>query len=140
MALAGVLLIGLMRSRDIKPGVLALLSSPLAVGGLGVAAFHVYPELTRVLECPAGVAGLGSAPHQSLTAYCLVAMLLGIATARPSVNTAWRFTAIGAVVLGGLFSLGAFKSAPPLPPRPTEPYSAPLDGCRPLFQPHQPKL
>ncbi|MCH7523061.1 MAG: hypothetical protein IH920_04735 [Chloroflexi bacterium] len=37
MGLAGVLSVGLVRSRDTKPGFLVLLCLPLAVGGLGVA-------------------------------------------------------------------------------------------------------
>lgn len=82
MALAGVLFFGVLRSRAAKPGFLVLLCVPLAIGGLGVAAFHVYLELTGVLECPASVLGLGSAPQQSLGVYVLVAALLGTALAR----------------------------------------------------------
>jgi disulfide bond formation protein DsbB len=139
MALVGVLLIGLLRHADVRPGVLALLCLPLAIGGLGVAGFHTYLERTNVLECPAGVFGLGSAPQQSLSAYCVITTLLGIATVRAARGTAWGLAGFGAVVLGLLFSLAAIYSAPPLPAPPTEPYTSPLDGCRPRFQsPHSP--
>src|SRR5713226_276723 len=47
-------------------GVLNLLALPLVVGGLGVAVFHEYLELTGKLECPAGVMGVGTSPQQSL--------------------------------------------------------------------------
>lgn len=133
MGLAGVLLIGLVRSRDAKPGFSALLCLPLAVGGLCVAAFHVFLELTDVLECPAGLFGLGSAPQQSLAAFLVVTALMGVALARASIGTAWLITSLGAVVLGILFSGAAIKSAPPLPQPPSEPYTTPLEGCRPSF-------
>jgi disulfide bond formation protein DsbB len=42
--------------------VLNLLAMPLAVAGVGVAAFHVFLELTGKLECPSGVLGIGTAP------------------------------------------------------------------------------
>lgn len=68
-ALVAVLLVGL--SAGLR-GKLNLLALPLAVAGLGVAAFHVSLVETGKLECPAGIAGLGTAPHQSLAAFVLV--------------------------------------------------------------------
>ncbi len=135
MGLVGVLLIGLVRSRDARPGYSVLLCLPLAVGGLCVATFHVYLELTEVLECPTGLFGLGSAPQQSLAAFLIVTALIGVALARSSIGTAWLITSLGAVVLGILFSGAAIMSAPPLPQPPSEPYTTPLEGCRPCFNP-----
>ena len=133
MGLVGVLLIGLVLSRDVRPGFSVLLCLPLAVAGLCVAAFHVFLELTDVLECPTGLFGLGSAPQQSLAAFLIVTALIGVALARSSIGTAWRTTSLGAVVLGILFSGAAIMSAPPLPQPPSEPYTTPLEGCRPTF-------
>ncbi len=136
MALVGVLLVGLARSRDASAGFPVLLCLPMAVGGLVVAAFHVYLEMTAVLECPAGLLGLGSAPQQSLGAYVVVTALMGTALARSSLGAGCQITGLGAAVLGILFSVAAIKSAPPLPPAPTEPYTTPLEGCRPSVQPN----
>lgn len=133
MGVVGVLLMGAIRSRDVTPGLLALLSLPLAVGGLGVAGFHVYLELTEVLECPAGVFGVGTAPMQSLVAFLVILVLMGVALARSSKGSAQLVTGIGAIVLGILFSWAAIKSAPPLPKTPTAPYTKPMEGCRPMF-------
>lgn len=132
MGVFGVFLIGSVRSRDVAPGLLAALSLPLAIGGLGVAGFHVYLELTEVLECPAGVFEVGSAPQQSLAAFIIVSVLAGIGLARSCKGT-WLATCIGTVILGALFAGAAIKSAPPLPKAPTEPYTKPMEGCRPMF-------
>lgn len=135
MGVAGVLLIGLSSSRDVRSGFTALMSLPLTTAGLGVAAFHVYLELTGVLECPAGLLGLGTAPQQSLAAFLLVVILTAITLIRCPKEMAWQKTALVAVVVGVLFSGAAIKSAPPLPKTPTEPYTTPMEGCRPAFQP-----
>ena len=133
MGLVGVLLMGLVRAGDARPGFSVLLGVPLAVSGLCVAAFHVFLELTEVLECPSGLFGIGSAPQQSLMAFLVVTALMGVTLTRSSKGTAWLITSLGAVVLGILFSYAAIKSAPPLPQPPSEPYTTPLEGCRPIF-------
>ena len=133
MGLVGVLLVGIARSRDAKPGFSVLLNLPLAVAGLCVAAFHVFLELTEVLECPAGLFGLGSAPQQSMAAFLIVTALAGIALARSSKGAGRIITILGVVALGMLFAGAAIRSAPPLPQPPSEPYTTPLDGCRPTF-------
>ncbi|MDB4777997.1 disulfide bond formation protein B [bacterium] len=133
MGLVGVLLMGLMRSGDARPGFSVLLGLPLAVSGLCVAAFHVFLELTDVLECPLGLFGIGTAPQQSLVAFLIVTVLIGVALARCSKGAAWIMTCLGAIVLGVLFSGAAIKSAPPLPKPPSEPYTTPMEGCRPIF-------
>lgn len=135
MGLVGVLTIGVIRPRDASPGFLVLLALPLAIGGLGVAAFHVFLELTSVLECPAGLLGIGTAPQQSLAAYVIISVLIGCALTRCSKGTGSIVAGLGAVVLGVLFAGACIKSAPPLPPTPSEPYAKPMDGCRPIFVP-----
>ena len=133
MGLVGVLLVGFVPSRDAEPGFSVLLCLPLAVAGLCVAAFHVFLELTEVLECPAGLFGLGSAPQQSMAAFLIVTALAGVALTRSMKGAGRIITVLGAVVLGIVFSGTAIKSAPPLPMPPSEPYTTPLDGCRPIF-------
>ena len=133
MALVGILMVGLAPSRDARPGLLVLVCLPLAVAGLGVATFHVFLELNNVLECPAGLFGLGSAPQQSLAAFLVATALIGIAIVRYSLGAEWPITCLLAIFLGILFSSAAIKSAPPLPEAPSEPYTTPLEGCRPTF-------
>lgn len=135
MSLVGVLLVGLLQSRDARSGFSVLLCLPLAVAGLGVAAFHVFLELTKVLECPAGLFSFGSAPQQSLAAFLIVTALIAVAFTRSSKAGAWQITSLGAVILGVVFSVAAIVSAPPLPQPPSEPYTTPLKGCRPVFDP-----
>lgn len=139
MGLVGVLIIGLVPGNDVRSGRLVLVCLPLAVAGLGVAAFHVFLELTNVLECPSGLLGLGSAPQQSLAAFLIITVLLGIALTRHSMGTGWPITILLAIILGILFSGTAIKSAPPLPNPPTEPYTTALEGCRPVFSPQSNK-
>jgi disulfide bond formation protein DsbB len=132
MGIAAILLIGLLTDRT-KGSFLCLLSLPLAVSGLGVAAFHEYLVLSTKLECPAGVFQMGTAPAQSLAIFALVtlAALLG---ARQATVSAWPMFA--AVVLGLLLAWGAIASAPPLPsvpPKAYDPEKQPLDTCRPPF-------
>jgi disulfide bond formation protein DsbB len=133
MGVVAVLGIGLLTG-DRHRAVLNLLALPLAVAGFGVAAFHVFLELTGKLECPAGVMGIGTAPQQSLA---VLAVLLGVVL----VGVVWSRTAgvshwppiTGAVVLGLLLAWAAIKSSPPMPPTPTKAYETPLDMCRPPF-------
>lgn len=140
MGLVGVLMVGLVPSRDSRSGLLVLVSLPLAVAGLGVAAFHVFLELNNVLECPAGLFNLGSAPQQSLAAFLIATVLIGVAIARCSLVKEWPVTCLLAVFVGIFFSGVAIKSAPRLPKAPSEPYTAPLDGCRPIYSPQSDKL
>ncbi|MCI0462628.1 MAG: disulfide bond formation protein B [Gemmataceae bacterium] len=131
----GVLAVGLLAGGG-RRGLLGLLALPAALGGLTVAGFHVYLEANGTLECPLGVAGMGSAPQQSLAMFVVLTLLLAL-----DVRAGWpegglgMSALLGAVVLGGLFGAGSILSAPPLPAAPTAPYRAdqPLNGCRPPF-------
>ncbi len=133
MGVFAVLGIGLLAGQRYR-GVLNLLALPLAVAGLGVAVFHVYLELTAKLECPGGVLGIGTAPQQSLAALlvllvCVAGGLVGSLRTKEVHPTA----VVAAVVLGLFFTWAAVASSPPMPPAPAQPYTTPLDICRPPF-------
>jgi disulfide bond formation protein DsbB len=111
--------------------VLNLLALPLAAAGLGVAIFHEYLELSGKLECPAGLMGIGTAPQQSLAVLAVLLAFIVVGVVR-----SWKISAAGpAVVLGLLLAWGAVASSPPMPPAPAQAYTAPLNICRPPFQP-----
>jgi hypothetical protein len=135
MGVVAVLGIGLLTGRRHR-AVLNILALPLAVGGLAVAVFHVYLELTGKLECPAGVLGIGTAPQQSLTVL-IVLVLVVVVGVVGSWHAGERHPAAAgaAVVLGLLLAWGAIASSPPMPPAPTQPYTTKLDICRPPFHP-----
>lgn len=115
--------------------VLNLLALPLAVAGFGVAAFHVYLELTGKLECPTGVMGIGTSPQQSLAVLTVLLAVIAVGDLR-SGNFGDRhlLAAASAVVLGLLLAWSAVVSAPPMPPVPTRAYETPIDMCRPPFR------
>jgi disulfide bond formation protein DsbB len=135
MGVVAVLGIGALTGRR-HSGVLNVLALPLAVAGVGVAAFHVYLELTGKLECPTGVMGTGTAPQQSLAALTVVLVLVLVGVAGSARLGETRVSvATAASLLGILLAWGAVASAPPLPPAPTKAYTTPLDTCRPPFHP-----
>jgi disulfide bond formation protein DsbB len=132
MAAAAVLLVGLTVDRT-RPGLFCLLSLPLALAGLGVAAFHEYLVVAEVLECPQAIFGLGTAPAQSLAVFAPLTL--------SALAGAWsgeRKGAFGlALVVGVLMAWASIASSPPLPPVPKTPYDPvkqPLDMCRPVFR------
>ncbi len=112
--------------------VLNLLAMPLTVAGFGVAAFHVFLELTGKLECPGGVLAIGTAPQQSLVVQTILLILVSVGVARSS--RADLLSTVGSVLLGLLLAGSSVVSAPPLPPIPTKAYEQPLDMCRPPYQ------
>jgi len=134
MSLVAVLGMGLLL--DIGGGGrLSLLALPLATGGLGVAAFHVYLELSGALECPAGLFGLGTAPQQSLFIFAVLFALLAMDSAGADSSVAWgafRIAQAGAVALGGLLVVASLVANPPMPE--AKPYSGPPDICRPPYR------
>ena len=69
MSVVAVLGMGLLLDVG-RGGRLSLIALPLATGGLGAAAFHVYLELSGTLECPTGLFGLGTAPQQKPLCLC----------------------------------------------------------------------
>ncbi len=133
MGVVAILLVGLLAG--VRPlGRLAVLALPLALAGLGVAGFHVYLELSGVLECPKGLYGLGTAPQQSLAAYSVLTLLLLVLLAMEmaSLHAGWAL-GVGVLLSVG-FAVGCIKSSPPLPKAPSKPYETPLDICRPPFR------
>ena len=133
MSAAAVLLMGAM-TRDRDARLLGLLVWPLAAAGLSLAAFHVYLEAAGKLECPAGLAGFGSAPQQSLAAYGLLLVSLLPSLAGKSNAVCCRASALlGGAVLGGLMAYACVVSSPP-PQQAKEP-NLPLDGCRVPYAP-----
>jgi disulfide bond formation protein DsbB len=131
MGIVAVLGVGVLAG-DRHRAVLNLLALPMAVAGFGVAAFHVFLERIAALECPSGVAGVGTAPQQSLAVLTvlLALVVVGVVWSREAVEPFWTPTT-GAVMAGVLLAWGAVVSAPPMPPPPTKAYETPLDMCRP---------
>jgi hypothetical protein len=134
MGVVGVLGVGLCVG-GVRPGLLSLLTLPLATGALLVVIFQLYLIQAGVLECPLGLFGLGLAPLQSLVVLALLNVLLLADVFRS--GKAGGFAALvipGPVILGALLGFAAIKSSPP--PIPPGGYARPLDedGCRPVYR------
>jgi disulfide bond formation protein DsbB len=135
MSTAAVLAIGLLADRS-RPALYGILSLPLTVAGLGVASFHEYLVVTKVLECPSGLLGLGTAPAQSLVIFIALAAVV-VPAAWSNYGKAFCLS----MVVGVLMAIASVASSPPLPPTPKAPYDPakqPLDMCRPPFREAQP--
>ena len=128
----GTLLLGLFADGFLARGTAAWLTVPACLLGLAVAGWHVYLETSGTLECPKGIAGLGTAPVQSLALFLLLTP--------PVLLSAWRSSDVGAgrigvaALLGVAFAYASIKSAPPLPPLPKAAYTDALVICRPPFK------
>lgn len=127
----GVLAVGLLTSAR-RSGVLPALALPLAVGGLGVAIFHVIAEARGKMECPLGVTGFASAPQEGLGALTALTGVLLLGGLRGRAAGAVGLPALVAgLALGAAFAYGCLASVPPpVVPKP-EAYEKPPDGCRP---------
>ncbi|MBI3411700.1 MAG: disulfide bond formation protein B [Planctomycetes bacterium] len=129
MSLVAVLSIGL----AIRANGLGFVALPLATGGLGVACFHVFLELSGKLECPSGLFELGSAPQQSLAVFAVVFGLLLIDGLRSA--SRHPFVLFGGLLLGALLAAASCTSNPPMPAPPIAPYDKLIpDTCRPPFR------
>jgi hypothetical protein len=135
MSLVAVLGMGLLAGAA-RPGRLPLLALPLAIGGLGVALFHVSLEVRGKLECPQGVLGLGSAPQQSLTLFVVLTALLAVDLLHRSQQrpVPWLAATVS-VVLGALLAVASCIANPPGQRPDPESYRKPPDICRPPEQP-----
>ncbi len=138
MAAMSVLAVSLFSHRE-NPGRACFVALPLVWAGLGVAAYHEWLVLTGVLECPPGLWGIGTAPAQSLALFAALAMACSVGTSPGSPNGgSTSFPAIFVlIVFGGLLSWACVATSPPLPPVPDKPYDSetqPLDMCRPAYR------
>jgi disulfide bond formation protein DsbB len=134
LSLVAVLTSGLL-TRALRVPSLAVLSLPLALGGLGVAAFHVSLEVRGILECPPGLFGIASAPKQSLAAFGVLSAILAAEVLR-----GLKLYAVGlpgvlvALVLAGGIVWASVSANPPPPPAPSKKYDNPVpDICRPPY-------
>ena len=142
--LVGVLTTGLLAFRD-RPARVCMMAIPLAIGGLGVAGFHVYLGMTVwprgnetwYLACPMGIEGYGTAPQQSLAAFALVLLAaLGGAAGEMRTTGEGGPAFLIALVLGVGAAAGSLVANPPMPkPAPADPNS-PLDTCKPTLRDH----
>jgi disulfide bond formation protein DsbB len=124
MGVVGVLVVGMTAGGGGR--ILSLVALPMAVGGLTVAGFHAYREMSGAMECPQGVAGMGSAPQQSLAAHIVLTLLL----LADVVVQRKVLPALVAIVLGGALAVGAIKT---VPASSVPDYTKPVDQdmCRP---------
>lgn len=127
----GVLVVGLLTEAR-RTGLLNVLALPAATGGLCVAMFHEYLELTDKLKCPAGLLSAGTAPQQSLAVFMTLWFVLAIPLLHKARMISPGVTGIG-IGLGILFAVGTITSAPPMPSPPNKPYEQPLQMCRPPY-------
>jgi disulfide bond formation protein DsbB len=136
MSLVAVLGVGLLSGLG-RTGRLGLLALPLAIAGLGVAAFHVNLEVSGKLECPSGYQGWGTVPQQSLAAFVGLTgiLLIEVVTAQSAGWVRWPLLICGVAVGGGL-ALASCTSNPPMPAAPPKPYTTPPDTCRPPYEGH----
>jgi len=127
---AGVLLIGLLLRRQEASAIGCIALAP-AVAAMSVGVFHVYLESTGALECPPGIGKIGTSPQQALVAEAIVALLVLIA-AFPRWFVIFVATALG-------IAIGSFmvRSAPPMPPKPTQAHTSKFDTCRPPYVPQK---
>jgi hypothetical protein len=130
MGVAAIMAVGLL-AKVRTPGLLSILSLPLALAGLVVAFFHVNLERTNVLECPAGIFGWGTGPGQSLALYLVLAVVLCVDLAGSKALQISLLPTAGAVVFGVLMAIGCLNSNPPIQ-KPPGPYPADkaIDTCR----------
>ncbi|HMP01798.1 MAG TPA: disulfide bond formation protein B [Gemmatales bacterium] len=113
----------------------AQLALPLALAGFVVALFHESLVLRRVLECPRGFGGQGTAPFQSVLMFTgLLVLILGHGFGLGLDQAAPLVLGTG-LILGLVLGVLSIISSPPLPPVPTQPYAEPLTICRPPYVP-----
>lgn len=138
-AIGAVLVLAMMLWLDrLRSSRAVLVTLPLAVSGLGVAAFHVYLVMTGKLECPPALFGWGDGPQQSLAVFSALTLVClgGAISARKEVGRGVLVTTTAALLLGAGAAWASIASAPPLPPTPNQPYDPvkqPFDMCRPPF-------
>jgi hypothetical protein len=133
LSLVALLAQGLLTG-GVRWGRLALLALPLAIGGLGVAAFHVNLEVRDILECPPGLFDISTAPKQSLAVFAALTVLLigGVGSGVKAREVSFPGRVL-ALALGGGLVWASISANPKLPEPPTKPYPAPPVVCRPPY-------
>ena len=133
MTICAVLLMGGLLKPS-ESALFCLVSLPVVFSGVWMAAFHVSLVHRGILECPLGVAGLGTAPHQSLFAFALLAvpLLLGAWPAAAERGATGYGAYVGGILLGLLIAWLCIASVPK-PEQPKEPYKEPPIICRPPY-------
>jgi len=121
-----ILTVGVL-ARERHPKLLALVSLGPAAAAVAVCAYQNYLEQIGKLECPAGIANIGTAPQQALAAEAIVLVILLLASVSRAMTTGLAL--LLGLALGGLM----IKTAPPPPDAPTKPYSGPFTTCRPPY-------
>lgn len=104
-----------------------------AVAGLGVAAFHAYLVHTKVLDCPPGFLGAGSAPDQSLASFALLTLLLGLAGRSEGLH---RGVYAVDTVMGLLFALLSCTGNGPMNRTPAPKFDAQGQRILTICEPH----
>jgi disulfide bond formation protein DsbB len=132
-SVAAVLLVGWLA--EVSPERLAILGLPLALGGLGVAAFHVSLELRNILECPSGFFGVATAPTQSLIIFVIITgfLLAGVVSGIRAREIGLGTTLVS-LVLGVALGWASICANPKVPDPPSKPYDAPPVVCRPPYR------
>jgi hypothetical protein len=120
-----VLMIGMV-AQERSAGLVALMGLGPAAAAVGLGAFHNYLEYTHKLECPAGIANIGTAPQQALVAEGVVLLILLLA------SIPRFFTALISLILGVVLGALMIFTTPP-PDAPTKPYDGPPKVCRPPY-------
>lgn len=131
----GVLVAGLMLGLNRQVAV-ATLALPVAFAGLGVALYHVNLERTEVLECPAGMFGISTAPKQSAVLFGLLcAVLLVDAYQVGRLGSAYAHV-LGGVGIGLALAAASLVANPKVPEPPSKPYpeGEPIKVCRPPYK------
>ena len=140
-ALTGVLATGLLAFRD-RAARVCLLALPVALGGLGVAAFGAYLGSTDwprqnenwYLACPTGIEGYGTASQQAFAAFGAATLLVLIgAVAEVKVSGHGGIALIVGLVIGVGAAYGCIIGNPPMEAaKPAVPGE--LTECRPTLK------
>lgn len=133
-AALGVLLVGVVTGMG-RTVALAALALPVATGGLGVAAYHVWLEASGALECPRGLFGVGTAPAQSLAGFAVLTLVLLSETSQDLRPGGGWASSVGTMVLGLALAGGCVLTAQPLPAGPAAAYQDAPKTCRRPYVP-----
>jgi hypothetical protein len=128
LSLAAALFVGLLAGPR-RSGYLSLITLPLTVAGLAIAAYHVYLEYDGRLKCPDGALlnlyeqfkgqddlykqfrDMLTPPKESLVIFVLIFLVQGIDVLRSSNRGGYGFgPMLAAIIVGGLLAAGAWAT------------------------------